>query len=185
MLQQGVEHVVGSLRSEQNRLARGRTLVIGAGTGLDVDKLGPEVTELVLNEPEPYLRTYLERMFPGASLCASHAEQLDLDDAQFDTVVSSLVLCSVDKLHKVLQEINRVLRPGGQYVFLEHVGHGPGLRRTVQNVLNPVWKPLAGGCNLNRDLLAALNDSPLELVRYDLVKPGLILPIVAGQAHRP
>ena len=183
--QDGLERAVGDLRKYQNQRALGRTLIVGAGTGLDIPQLGLGVTEAVLNEPEPTLRAYLHSRYPNMSILSTPGESLDTGDQEFDTVLSSFVLCSVNRIDDVLKEIFRVLKPGGQYLFLEHVRHHVPMFTVMQDVLNPMWKPLGGGCHLNRDVYSALTRSPLALVEYTLVRPGFLLPIVNGRAVRP
>jgi len=182
--QRWLEHAVGNIREQQNQRATGRTLILGAGPGLDVPKLSKEVTDLVLEEPEPSFQRYLRAHYPEIPLLVSPAERLEAPDESFDTVLTSLVLCSVERLHTVLEEIHRVLVPGGQYLFLEHVRNDQPLARAVQVGLNPVWRPLASGCNLTRDVRSALLASRLELEEYQLVRPGSVIPIVAGRASR-
>lgn len=142
------------------------------------------MTDLVLEEPEPSFQRYLQAIYPDIPLLVSPAERLEMPDESFDTVLTSLVLCSVARLDTVLEEIHRVLVPGGQYLFLEHVLSGRPLARAVQIGLNPVWRPLAGGCNLTRDVRSALLASPLDLKEYQLVRPGPLIPIVVGRASR-
>lgn len=182
--QRWLERAVGDLRERQNQRASGRTLILGAGPGLDVPRLSNRVTDLVLEEPEPSFQRYLHAHFPEIPLLVTPAERLEVPAESFDTVLTSLVLCSVERLDAVLDEIHRVLVPGGQYLFLEHVRNDQPLARAVQVGLNPVWRPLAGGCNLTRDVRSALLASRLELEEYQLVRPGSLIPIVAGRAIR-
>lgn len=179
-----LERVVGHTRKRQNTLARGRTLIVGAGTGLDIPVLSPEATDVVLLEPDENMRRLLHQAYPTYQVLASTAEYIDVDAEQFDTVLSSLVLCSVADVHQVLHEIYRVLKPGGQYLFMEHVKHSSRFPQFVQNTLNPVWKQMAGGCHLNRDIHRYLTDSELDLVDYCLAQPNFLIPIVTGCAVR-
>ena len=179
-----LEHAVGDVRTRQNERAYGRTLVVGAGSGLDVAALGAQVTELVLLEPDPLLGAYLRKEYPDIHLVTSAAEHMELEDQTFDTVITSLVLCSVLDVAQVLDEIHRVLKPGGQYLFMEHVKHDATPAGMIQTSLTPLWKRIAGGCRLNRDIKSELIRSPLTLLRYELVKPNYVIPIVTGQALR-
>src|SRR5215471_13957889 len=105
-------------RSELLRLARGRVVEIGAGTGLNLAHYPDGIVELILSEPEPQMRQRLERRLHSHSRAAqivdAPAEHLPLPDASIDTVVSTLVLCTVTDAERALREIARVLRPGGQ-----------------------------------------------------------------------
>ncbi len=177
-----MERVVGGLRASQNARANGRTLIIGAGTGLDVEPLGPRVTDVVLLEPDRSMRGELAGRWPEIPVLASPAEHMDVPDASFDTVLSSLVLCSVRDVDAVLREIARVLRPDGQFLFLEHVRHDRLLPRVTQDALTPLWKVMGAGCHLNRSLQGALRRSPLRVADVRQVRDGWLFPIIAGRA---
>ena len=110
------------------RQARGRTLELGAGTGLNLAHYTDAVTELVLTEPDPFMARRLRKRLgsdpSGAGsveVVEAPAESLPFDDESFDTVVSTLVLCTVDDPARWRAEIARVLRPGGRLLYLEHV----------------------------------------------------------------
>ena len=183
--QEYLERAVGNVRIRQNECAYGRTLIVGAGSGLDVAVLGAHVIELVLLEPDPLLGAHLRKEYPAIRLVTSTAEQMELETCSFDTVITSLVLCSVSDVDQVLREIYRILKPGGQYLFMEHVLHDAPLAGMIQTSLTPVWKQMAGGCRLNRDIKTALSLSALTVLRYELAKPSYFIPIVTGQAVRP
>src|SRR3954451_3533285 len=101
--------------------ARGRTLELGAGTGANVELYPAAVTELVLAEPAEPMAKRLEAKHPHATVVRAPAEALPFADHSFDTVVSTLVLCTVADPQRTLAEVERVLRPGGQLLFLEHI----------------------------------------------------------------
>lgn len=182
--QSGLEQFVGDQRRKQNRRANGKTLIVGAGTGLDVPPLSDQVTEVVLLEPDSSMYSYLRTHYPTLAILTHQAEQIPCEAQQFDTVLSSLVLCSVSRVDQVLQEIYRVLKPGGQYLFMEHGRHDAKVPQSIQNVLNPMWKQVAGGCNLNRDIQGSIQRSPLTLVDCEQVRSSTLLPILAGRALR-
>jgi ubiquinone/menaquinone biosynthesis C-methylase UbiE len=134
--------------------ARGRTLEIGAGTGLNLPHYPDAVTELVATEPVDAMAVRLERRAAGADraiqVVAASAEDLPFDDDSFDTVVSTMVICTVEDPDRALAEIRRVLKPDGRVLFLEHgLADDPKVARW-QRRLNPVWNPIAVGCNLTR-----------------------------------
>jgi len=116
---------------------------------------------------------------------AATAERIDLPDASADAVVSSLVLCSVSSLDGTLAEIKRVLRPGGRFVFLEHVAAPPGtgLRR-AQKLIKPVWKFVGDGCNPDRDIETAIRRTGFASVDVKAFRiPEFIAsPHIAGTA---
>ncbi len=177
-----LERALGKARRAQNAQAWGRTLVIGAGTGLDVPVLAERATEVLLLEPDATMRRTLAKRFPALPVLGTSAEATTLADATYDTVVGSLVLCSVVDMGRVLEEISRVLAPGGQYLFLEHVRSHRPMAGAVQQALEPVWRRLGGGCRLTRDVEAAVRASALTLTQREAVRSGGILPVIRGRA---
>ena len=184
----------GGLRELRRRAladARGRTLEIGAGTGLNHDLYPSAVSELVLTEPfEPMARQLREkasRLSIPAEVVEAPAEALPFPDDSFDTVALTLVLCTVPEPDRALAEIARVLRPGGRFLFLEHVrADEPGLARW-QDRLNPPWRVFGHGCNCNRDTLATIERSPLAVERAERGRipkmPPLVKPMLIGSAR--
>ena len=170
--------------------ATGYTLEIGAGTGLNAEHYGPAVDRLVMTEPEPHmaqkLRARLRDMGREAEVIETAA--LPFASASFDTVVATLVLCTVPDPAKTLEEVHRVLRPGGRLLFLEHVRSiEPRLARR-QDVLRPVHSFLGRGCHPNRQTLETLMASPLVVeraVRERAVKaPASVQEVIVGVARR-
>lgn len=141
-------------RAELLAGASGRVLEVGAGYGANFPHYPPEVTEVVALEPEPRLRAKADRAAGRApvpiTVRPGLAEDLDLDDASFDVAVASLVLCSVRDPVRALAELRRVLRPGGELRYYEHVrGDSPGKVR-FQRYADVVWPFLAAGCHVSR-----------------------------------
>jgi ubiquinone/menaquinone biosynthesis C-methylase UbiE len=172
--------------------ARGRTLEIGSGTGINLHHYGSEVSELVMSEPDRHMAALLRRKVAGsdrqASVVEAPAEKLPFDDASFDTVALVYVLCTVPDPAAALREIARVLKPGGQFLFIEHVrSPDPGLARWQDRLHGP-WRVFANGCHCNRDMVAAIEASPLEIgeLRSEEIPkvPPLVRPMVAGSAAR-
>jgi ubiquinone/menaquinone biosynthesis C-methylase UbiE len=177
-------------RAEFLAEARGRCLEIGAGTGLNLDRW-PRVEELVLSEPDPYMVAQLRRKVSqagrGTEVVEAPAERLPFPDASFDTVALTYVLCTVPEPAAALREIDRVLKPGGRLLFLEHVrAPDPGLARW-QDRLHGAWYLFGNGCHCNRDTLAEIEASPLEVERYERDEmPGavpLVRPMLSGSAR--
>ncbi len=180
--ERALERAVGSARRAQNQQAVGRTLVIGAGTGLDIPVLGEGVTDWVLLEPDATMRQILRRRYPAAEILSDRAEAISLPDASCDTVLTSLVLCSVGDVQRTLTEVARILVPEGQYLFLEHVANPHRGASLVQHGIEPLWRRLGGGCRLTRDVQAAVTESPLVLVACESVRTGGLLPVIRGRA---
>jgi ubiquinone/menaquinone biosynthesis C-methylase UbiE len=145
----------------------GDVLEIGAGTGLNVDHYPGTVSRLVLSEPDKHMRIQLEErvheveaagMAPAeVQVVDASASDLPYPDASFDAVVSTLVLCSVPDQPAALAEVERVLKPGGRFVVIEHVAAVDKPRRLRwQRRVEPIWKRVAGNCHLTRTTGLAL-----------------------------
>ena len=172
--------------------ARGETLELGAGTGLNLRHYPPAVTALVLAEPDAAMARRLRKR-AAAAACAvevveAPAERLPFPDARFDTAVVTLVLCTVADPRRALDEIARVLKPGARLLFVEHVRAPGGRLATWQDRLERPWGWVAGGCHPNRDTLATLEASALsvESVEHGVLpkSPPLVRPLLAGTAVR-
>lgn len=141
--------------------ARGRVLEVGAGTGLNLTHYR-DVDEVVLLEPDGAMRRRLEARLSQATVPVTvHAgaiEDAPFPDASFDTVVGTLVLCSVADQSVALAQIRRILKPDGRYLFLEHVA-ATGVRGAVQRVVTPLWQRVCAGCHLDRDTAAAIRSA--------------------------
>jgi ubiquinone/menaquinone biosynthesis C-methylase UbiE len=173
--------------------ARGATLELGAGTGLNLRHYPPAVTDLVLAEPDGHmarrLRARLAEAGRQAEVVEAPAEQLPFEDGRFDTAVVTLVLCTVRDPARALDEIARVLKPDGRLLFLEHVRAPDGTRLARwQDRLERPWGWIGAGCHPNRDTIAALEASPLSVESADPGEmpkaPPLVRPLVAGVAVR-
>jgi ubiquinone/menaquinone biosynthesis C-methylase UbiE len=173
--------------------ATGRTLEIGAGTGLNLELYPDAVTELVLSEPDEHMRGQLERKLPElgrkAEVVSAGAEDLPLPDASIETVVATLVLCTIPDPEAALAEIARVLRPGGRLLFLEHVrAEEPDAARWQDRLERP-WGWIGRGCHPNRDTRATIERSPLEIAELERGRipkaPKIVRPLIVGEATRP
>jgi len=182
---------VRALRKELLGKARGLTVEIGSGTGLNLPHYPDELDELVLVEPDVPMRSRLEKRLRETSrrarLVDAPAERLPFADQSVDTVVSTFVLCTVDAPELALEEIVRVLRPGGQLLFLEHVrSDSPRLASWQDRLANP-WRRFARGCRCNRAIAELMLSGGLTLddVRDGSwpAMPPIVRPLVAGRAH--
>jgi ubiquinone/menaquinone biosynthesis C-methylase UbiE len=189
MNRRGEEQVMGRRRGELLARAHGRTLEIGAGTGANIPHYPDGVEELLLAEPfEPMRRRMkrkLEQSGTSASTLDASAESIPLDEESMDTVVSTLVLCTVDFPDRALSEVARVLRPGGQLLFIEHVrSHSPRMARWQDRLETP-WRHFAAGCRCNRDTIASIADAGFR-TEHDEERwkgvPPIVAPLVIGRA---
>lgn len=155
-----LERYYGAIKQDLFTSLTGRVLEIGPGAGINLRHF-PKDTQLIGVEPNPFMHPRLQAAAAEAGhrmeVLEGYAENLPLEEASVDAVVSTLVLCSVHDPARALAEVRRVLRPGGRFYFLEHVAapQGAGLRR-VQDAIAPVWRCLGDGCNPNRDTAASI-----------------------------
>lgn len=176
-------------RREVLATARGRTIDIGAGTGANLG-LFPAEAEVVMAEPDPHMAKRLRRKLAGSGagveLVEAGAEDLPFEDSSFDTAIFTLVLCTVPNPSAALAEAARVLKPGGQLLFVEHVrSEDPGVARWQDRLETP-WRVFADGCHCNRDTVASIEASPLTLDEVELGElpksPPITKPMVWGRA---
>jgi ubiquinone/menaquinone biosynthesis C-methylase UbiE len=172
--------------------AAGRVLEIGAGTGLNLPCYGPAVESLTLTEPEIPMLRRLERKVgeqpPSATVLRAPAEDLPFEDDCFDVAVSTLVLCGVDDQPRSLRELRRVLRPGGQLLFIEHVrSTDPKLAR-FQDRMNGLNRFVVG-CDCNRPTLDSIREAGFAVTQVEhttLAKvPKFARAAIVGSATAP
>jgi ubiquinone/menaquinone biosynthesis C-methylase UbiE len=183
------------LRAFRERLLAGLTgdvLEIGGGTGANLPCYGPAVTSLTLTEPQPPMLRRLESAVrehrPSATVLRAPAEDLPFDDHTFDVAVSTLVLCGVDDQPRALRELRRVLRPGGQLVFIEHVRAGDPATARLQDRMN--WlNRLVVCCDCNRPTLGSMKTAGFTVTQLEhtvLPKaPKFVRPAILGSATAP
>lgn len=166
-------------------LARGKVLEIGIGSGLNLPFYDPQSVACVWGIdpcrtlmdmiPEPPARP----PFP-VHLMAGSGEQIPLDTHSADTIVVTFTLCSIPDIRQALAEMRRVLKPSGRLLFCEH-GRAPDIAITRwQDRLTPLWKPVSGGCHLNRPIAALIEDSGFSICRLDA---GYVSPIRISGFH--
>ncbi|HZA12237.1 class I SAM-dependent methyltransferase [Mycobacterium sp.] len=171
--------------------ARGRVVEIGAGTGLNIPHYPDGIAELMLMEPEAGMRRRLGRRLQQharvARIVDAPAERLPLADASVDTVISTLVLCTVDDPERALREIARVLRPDGQLLFIEHVRASSRFLAACQDNLLQPWRRFAGGCLCNRPTVELMRACGFAVAADDVVwrgMPAIVHPLIVGRATR-
>ena len=148
--------------------AKGKVLEVGVGSGLNIPYYSAAVERLYGVDPSVQLLAMARRNVENASLPAElvcqTAERLPFGDASFDSVVMTWTLCSIPGASGALCEIKRVLKPGGELLFIEH-GLSPEPRVAAwQRRLTPFWRPLAGGCHLDRPIEALVRSAGFTVV---------------------
>ena len=180
----------GAPKGATSAKARGFTVEIGSGTGLNLPYYPDDLDTLVLAEPDRPMHSRLEKRLRQsgrhARLVDAPAERLPFPDRSVDTVVSTFVLCTVDAPELALREIVRVLRPDGQFLFVEHVRSHSTRLASWQDRLAEPWRRFARGCRCNRataELIAtcglALDDVHEGSWR---AMPPIVRPLIAGRA---
>lgn len=174
-----------ALRVEMASRAFGVVAEVGAGTGANLKAYPPgRVRAVIAVEPDPYMRRYLRAAARSASVpvtvLGGRAEALPLRDASVDTLLFSLVLCSVQDPQATLAEARRTLRPQGRLLMLEHVASPSPAWRRLQRALNPAWKRVAAGCHLDRETLALAAQSGFEVSVLQRVG-GALHPVVMAE----
>ena len=173
----------------------GRVVEVGAGSGLNFSHYPATVTEVIAIEPEPTLRAAAQEAAGTApvpvSVQAGTADPLPLDDGDVDAAVASLVLCTVPDQARALAELHRVLRPGGELRFYEHVIRLSQPKRALFQLADQsgLWPTVGGGCHPARDTARAIEAAGFTITRCErfdfragAVEPSL--PYILGIARR-
>jgi ubiquinone/menaquinone biosynthesis C-methylase UbiE len=181
-----------ALRRSLLAAAAGHVLEIGGGTGANLTIYGAEVESLTITEPEPPMVRRLERRVREqaslAKVLRAPAEDLPFEDDTFDVAVSTLVLCGVSDQPRVLRQLRRVLRPGGQLLFIEHVRSGDPRLARRQDRMNPVNRLLVC-CDCNRPTLTSIQEAGFTVTRVEHLTwqkvPSFASPLIVGSAVAP
>lgn len=181
---------VGRRREELLCDIHGTVLEIGAGTGANIPHY--ELADrVVLAEPSAAMRSRIEAKLPLArvpvEVSSAPAAPLPFDDASFDAVVATLVLCTVPDVPAALAEALRVLRPGGELRFLEHGAEHHGRRAVWQRRVEPVWRRIGQGCRLTREPRVAVEAAGFTITHYEVFDPkgpAILRPFCEGVATK-
>lgn len=165
----------------------GDVLEIGAGTGANFAHY-PPAARVVALEPDPFMLKRAEQKLTelggtNITLQQAPAESLPFPDASFDTIVSTLVLCTVSDPGRALDEMRRVLRPGGRLLFIEHV-RADGFGGAVQDGIRPLWGWFGAGCHPNRRTDETLRDAGWDVVIDERHRVFRFVPMLRGHAAR-
>ncbi|PKH68292.1 SAM-dependent methyltransferase [Flavobacterium sp. ALD4] len=155
-------------------IATGNVLEIGIGTGLNLPFYENKKV-ICLTAIDPFEETWKKCTIDTKKLgfnfkfMIASAEELPFDDGRFDTVVVTYSLCTIPDAKKALEEMRRVLKPTGLLLFCEHgIAPEKGVQK-VQDFINPIWKEVAGGCNLNRNIPQIIKDSGFKNIKLETI----------------
>lgn len=166
------------VRKEVISKAKGRVLEVGAGTGINFAYY-PEEVQLDAIEPDPAMRDKslhrLAELNREVRLHDAGAEQLPFRDNTFDTVIATLVFCTIPDPEQALRELYRVSKPGAEIYFLEHVEMSQKWAARMQRQLTPLWKRLCDGCHLDRHTEELVRQSDWEVKKASSFYNGLFL----------
>lgn len=166
------------IRKELLKNAEGTVLEIGAGTGVNFPHY-KSADNVIAIEPSTYMirqsHSKREQSQVPIEVIEASAEDLPFEDSTFDTVVATLVFCTIPNPSKALTEIKRVCKPNGKILLFEHVKMENRFLASLQNWLTPAWKKVADGCYLNRDTLGLLNSQRLPVEKVEKYYKGLFV----------
>jgi SAM-dependent methyltransferase len=180
-------------RPDTVSLASGEVLEVGFGTALNVRYYGPDVTKLTGLDPMPtegvpaVEARIAQAAFPLERATLRADGELPFDAGRFDTIVTTWTLCSIPDAQKALLEMRRVLKPGGRYVFVEHGLSDEAATARWQERLNPIWRRIADGCNMNRKIDTVVERAGFELTSLDRFRakgPAILTSLYRGVATR-
>jgi ubiquinone/menaquinone biosynthesis C-methylase UbiE len=163
------------VRAELVGSARGRVLEIGCGVGANFKYYRAHATDIIATEPNSFMLTRAReaatRSGRPIDVRAARAEALPFDDASFDAVISTLNMCTIENPQRALAEVRRVLKPGGEYRFFDHVQYDHAFGRFWQNLVDPLWsRMLGGGCHPNRDIGRMVHEAGFQSVDMEFGK---------------
>jgi ubiquinone/menaquinone biosynthesis C-methylase UbiE len=183
---------LGALRRSLLAVASGDVLEIGGGTGANLPFYRPGTGSLTITEPETAMVRRIERrarqQAAQATILRAPAEDLPFEDGTFDVAVSALVLCGVSDQPRALRQLRRVLRPGGQLLFIEHVRAGDPRLARHQDRMN--WmNQLVMGCDCNRPTLTSIQEAGFTVANVEHLTlhkaPSFVSPLIVGRATAP
>lgn len=169
----------------------GDTLEIGSGTGANLPYY-VDSKSLTMLEPDIHMTkkliTRVKSSGKDVQIVTSFGENLPFEDNSFDSVVTTLVLCMVKDVEKVVSEIHRVLKPGGKFFFYEHTVAETLPGRLLQNLLDPMWILATTGCHLKRDILGIIRATPYTKIDHQAFNLNVGIPItipnIVGSAYK-
>jgi ubiquinone/menaquinone biosynthesis C-methylase UbiE len=191
---QGTEQrCLGAWRKQILAAASGDLLEIGAGTGVNLAYIPEQTSTLYLCEPDQQMRNQLIKKAARSTrkkivITDWKAEAIAMPSESFDTIVSTLVLCSVGSLNASIRESHRLLRPGGILIFMEHIIAKQPATRAWQKRIEPYWGLCAGDCRLTRDTARAITDNGFQIEEITEEKmigaPAFVNRTIRGRARK-
>lgn len=159
---------LSQMRADLLAPLHGSVVEIGAGTGLNLPHWPETVDRIMSCEPTPEMADRLRARArdPRVEVVLAPGEAIPAGDASVDSVVSTLVLCTVDDVEATVSEIARVLKPGGTLALIEHIEAAAAKRARLQHLAEPVWKFVARGCHLTRDPRATLERHGFDTTEF-------------------
>ncbi|MDZ4699719.1 MAG: methyltransferase domain-containing protein [Rhodothermales bacterium] len=185
------ERIYGAIKRDLFAGVRGIVLELGPGTGVNLPFM-PAGIDWIGAEPNLHMHPYIQKKARDRGLSirlvTDSAGALSLPDASVDTVISTLVLCSVPDQAAALREIRRVLKPGGRFYFIEHVAAPAGRLRRAQHLIKPFWRVIGDGCCPDRDTGDRIREAgfaEVHLERFNARMPiAIVRPHIRGHAVR-
>ena len=189
MTESAERKVLGRIRERIVGSARGLVVEIGAGTGRNFSYYrAAQVEQVIASEPDPYMRRRAEPRAAAAAvpirLVEATAERIPVEDSSVDTVVSTLVFCSVDDPRQAAREIRRVLKRDGVLLLVEHVRSDDRGRARLQDFLTPLWRRIGANCHPNRPTVAVLEAAGFVVREEERLAVGApwVQPLIVGTA---
>ncbi|WP_417566669.1 class I SAM-dependent methyltransferase [Marinobacter sp.] len=185
---------VMKLRSQVVPLAKGRVLEVGMGSALNMEFYNPDQVEIVYGlEPSDGMRRKAQSNLARSPIKVEWldlpGEKIPLEDHSVDSVLLTFTLCTIPDWHTALQQMWRVLKPGGELLFLEHGESPHHTTRKWQHRITPGWKKIAGGCHLNRHIADLISDAGFEILELENLylpkAPKIAGYIYKGRAIKP
>ena len=184
--------MMDDLRPEALEAAEGEVLEVGFGTGRNLEHYGSGVRSLTAVDPMdassvPKVGERIARAPFPLERCTLRADgELPFDAGRFDSIVTTWTLCSIPDPGRALQEMRRILKPGGKYLFIEHGRAPTASTARWQDRVNPIWKRLSDGCNMNRPIDQLVEQGGFEMDRMERFRhqgPALLAHMYKGCAH--
>lgn len=174
------------IRSELISKAKGDVLEIGCGTGINFS-FYKDVSVTAI-EPNPFLRKMSYEQAAAAKtpihVMEGNAEQLPFSEHSFDTVIGTLVLCTIPNPVEAIREISRVCKPTGTILLFEHVRHENSFLGKLQDLLTPIWKRACDGCHLNRDTVHLLRQEDIEIIEINKHVGNIFITVEARKKQK-